>query len=372
MANMKPEKAAVPDGQTSVPLSNIVHGVALALMLGWILHLGAGVLVPMVLALMLAYVVAGLSRLTGAMPLVGRYIPKGLRYVLAVLIIGFFLVQLVTLFATNLSAFAARAPAFQTQLLGLIQTKAAAIGFEGDLTWETVRRDVLGEINLQALVRSGVSSTAAMLAGLVFVLLNTLFMLLEERSFNVKVGRLSSDPARVARLRTILADINARIGRYLAIKTLINIGLGLVSYAIMVVAGLEFAALWAILIAILNYIPYIGSFIGVTFPIAVGIVQFGDAETVLLLLAALIGAQFVFGNLLEPQVMGNSLDLSPYAILISLTVWSSLWGVAGAVVSIPLTAVIVIVMSEFSGTRPIALLLSQSGDIAERKTDGTD
>jgi AI-2 transport protein TqsA len=358
--------------QAVVPLSNIVHGVALALMLGWILHLGAGVLVPMVLALMLAYVVAGLSRLTGAMPLVGRYFPKGLRYGLAVLIIGYCLMQLVALFAANLAGFAARAPMFQTQLLGMIQANAAALGFEGDLTWETVRRDVLGEINLQAMVRTGVSSTAALLAGLIFVLLNTLFMLLEERSFNIKLGRLSSDPVRVARLRMVVADINARIGRYLAIKTLINIGLGLVSYAIMLVVGLEFAALWAIVIAILNYIPYLGSFVGVSFPVAIAIVQFGDAETVLLLLAALVAAQFLFGNVLEPQVMGNSLDLSPYAILISLTAWSSLWGIAGAVVSIPLTAVIVIVMSEFSGTRPIAVLMSQSGDLSARDAAGTD
>jgi predicted PurR-regulated permease PerM len=127
--------------------------------------------------------------------------------------------------------------------------------------------------------------------------------------------------------------------------------------------GLEFAVFWAIIIALLNYIPYIGSFIGVAFPIAMAILQFDGAENVLALLVALVTAQVVMGNVIEPQVMGNSLNLSPYVILVSLTAWSALWGVSGAIVSVPITAVMVIVLSEFSSTRPIAVLLSKNGDV---------
>lgn len=65
--------------------------------------------------------------------------------------------------------------------------------------------------------------------------------------------------------------------------------------------------------------------------------------------------------------MGTSMDLSPYAVLISLTVWTALWGIAGAIAAIPITAVMVIVLSEFSATRPIAILLSRSGGQSERR-----
>lgn len=61
--------------------------------------------------------------------------------------------------------------------------------------------------------------------------------------------------------------------------------------------------------------------------------------------------------------MGNSLNLSPWVILISLTIWGSLWGITGAVVSVPVTAVIVVVCSEFRSTRPIAILLSRDGEV---------
>ena len=82
----------------------------------------------------------------------------------------------------------------------------------------------------------------------------------------------------------------------------------------------------------------------------------------LALLLALAAAQFVIGNFLDPYLLGNSLNLSTFAILASLTVWTGLWGIAGAFLAVPITAVLAIVCSEFPGTRPIAILLSRSGE----------
>ena len=91
------------------------------------------------------------------------------------------------------------------------------------------------------------------------------------------------------------------------------------------------------------------------------IVQFEDPGTVLTMLLTLTALQFAIGNFLDPYVMGNSLNLSPVAILVSLAVWSELWGVPGAFLAVPITAILTIVFSEFPGTRPIAVLLSRSG-----------
>ena len=79
------------------------------------------------------------------------------------------------------------------------------------------------------------------------------------------------------------------------------------------------------------------------------------------ILLALTALQFAIGNFLDPYMMGNSLNLSPFAILISLAVWSELWGVPGAFLAVPITAILTIVFSEFPGTRPIAVLLSRGG-----------
>jgi predicted PurR-regulated permease PerM len=349
-----------------VTLRDLVHGVALALMIGWILHLGRGIFVPMVSALLIVYVVVGVSKVTSALPWVGPRVPLRVHYVVAALAIAYALVEMVAVFSANLAAIATRAPQFQDAILALIQDAAARVGVEGTLTWSTIRRDLLGEINLQSVARTTVTSAASMLTGLFFVLLNVAFMMLEQRSFYAKLGRLSTDPARVARILDVVTDVNARVGRYLAVKTLINVALGLLSYAIMTVAGLEFAVFWAIVIGLLNYIPYIGSFVGVAFPVALSIVQFGEIDQILALTLALAAAQVLMGNVIEPQVMGSSLNLSPYVILVSLTAWGGLWGVAGALFSVPITAVLVIVFSEFEGSRPLAVLLSKHGEVAPR------
>ena len=99
------------------------------------------------------------------------------------------------------------------------------------------------------------------------------------------------------------------------------------------------------------------------FPVAMALVQFADLDTIVMLLIYLSAAQFVIGNFLDPYVMGNSLNLSPFAILVSLTIWSGLWGIAGAFLAVPITSILTIVLSGFAGTRPIAVLLSRDGRV---------
>lgn len=344
-------------------LQTMVHALALALMLGWLLYMGSAVLVPMVLGVMVTYLVLGVSSLIGRIPGLGAWISPGWRHLGSALLIGYGLFQVLLLFAGSIASFTARAPEIQGQLVAVVQSAASALGLEGDLDWEVLRREVMGHINLQALLQFGLSSTAALLGGLVIVLLNAIFILLEQGNFNVKLGLLSTDPSREAQLRAVMADIHARVGNYLAVKTLINVALGLTCYVILRVFGVEFAALLAIVIGLLNYIPYVGTWIGVGFPVLLSAVQFGQIEPALMLLVVLSLVQTLLGSIIEPFVMGNSLDLSPYAILVALTVWASLWGVAGAIVSIPLTAVIMIILSEFPGARPIVVLLSRRGGV---------
>ena len=101
---------------------------------------------------------------------------------------------------------------------------------------------------------------------------------------------------------------------------------------------------------------------------ALAVVQFGALGPVIALTAALAGAQIFVGNFLEPYLMGNSLNLSPFVILVSLVVWSAMWGLPGAILSVPITAILVIVLSEFKRTRPIAILLSRDGEITSSAT----
>jgi AI-2 transport protein TqsA len=347
---------------------NLVYGVALALMAGYVLFVGRGIIVPVVASVLVVYVILGVARFFDRVPVIGPAMPGPVRYLLSIVIIGIILSSLISLLINNLNAVIAISPQYLESLLAVIQQGAEAVGIEEEPTWETVRREVFGEINIQALI----GSTVGWISSIVFVFLLVLvyagFLLAEKGNFSTKIGRLSRDPEKVAIIRDIISDINDRIGTYLALKTFINIILGVISYAIMTALGIEFAGFWAALIALLNYIPYLGSFLGVMFPVALSFLQFGDVTTTLVVLAALSGAQFFVGNFLEPYLMGSSLNLSPFVILVSLMVWSALWGIPGALLAVPITAIMVIIFSEFEGTRPLAILLSRDGDVAPRET----
>ncbi len=342
-------------------LRALVYGTVLLLVVGWVLHVGKAIFVPAVLGAVIVYVVVGLAHALGRLPGVGPALPLQLRYLFSIAAIGLVGFLFTYLVMANKERALALAPQYQQSLLAAIQRVAVQFGFETEPTWATLRQELLAQIDLQRLFGSLLASVGSIVLTLVVVLLYATFLLLERRTFEAKLANLSDDPARVARIRQVIEAINRRIGSYLALKTLISLLLGLVSYGVMRLFGLEFAALWAVLTGFLNFVPYVGSVLGVVLPVLMTLVQFEDLGLVLTMLLSLTTVQFVIGNFLDPYVMGNSLNLSPFAILISLAVWSELWGVPGAFLAVPITAILTIVFSEFPGTRPIAVLLSRSG-----------
>jgi predicted PurR-regulated permease PerM len=342
-------------------LRALTYGTVLLLCIGWVLHVGKPIFVPAVFGAVVVYIIVGLADALGRLPGLGRTLPSGLRYLVSFAVIGLIGFLFAYLLMANRERALALAPQYQQSLLAAIQSVAVYFGFEAEPTWATLRQDLLARINLQRLFGSLLTSVGSIVLTFVVVFLYATFLLLERRSFETKLANLSDDPARVARIRQVIGAINQRIGSYLALKTLISLLLGVLSYVVMRLFGLEFAALWAVLAAFLNFIPYVGSVLGVVFPVLMAIVQFGDLGTILTIVLALTALQFAIGNFLDPYMMGNSLNLSPFAILISLAVWSELWGVPGAFLAVPITAILTIVFSEFPGTRPIAVLLSRSG-----------
>ena len=112
-------------------------------------------------------------------------------------------------------------------------------------------------------------------------------------------------------------------------KTLVNVILGAISYIIMLAIGLDFALFWAVMIALLNYIPFVGSLVAVFFRSSCRLPSSGRSTTTLILAALLLGAQLISDNVLEPRLIGRQLNLSPFVIIVALSFWSAIWGLAG-------------------------------------------
>ena len=344
-------------------LQAIVYGALLAVIIGWVLFIGRPVFVPMVFGVIVAYIIIGLSRGLRRVPAVGRWLPPWLCYIASIAAILGAITAGVVLVVNNIGRVVQLVPQYEQKLLQMIQRGAELLRIETAPTWTALRDQVLEQISTKAIIGSTVVSVSAVVATLVVVLLYVTFLLVEKRVFPQKLQNLSDNPEDVSRVKQVLDSISTRVGQYLALKTLVSMILGAISWAIMAAFGVEFAGFWAVLITVLNYVPYIGSFLGVLFPVAWAIVQFGDIGTVITLLILLSSAQFVIGNFLDPWLLGNSLNLSPFVILASLTIWGALWGIPGAFLAVPITSVLAIILSEFTGTRPIAVLMSRGGDL---------
>jgi predicted PurR-regulated permease PerM len=345
-------------------LQAFAYGLLLAVLLGWVLYVGQDVFIPVAFGVLVVYIVSGLANLLSRVPLLAPVLSTRIRYVLSVLVIAAALAAFASLVISTIGRFVENAALYQTQVMRLIQNIGVRFGVETEPTWTSVREYVVQRISVSQLVGSTAAVILSITASVVLVFLYAAFLLIEQSAFVGKIERLSKDAAGALRIQRILSSINARIGRYLALKTVLGIVVGVLSLIVMKVIGLEFATFLALLIALLNYIPYIGSVLSVVFPVIVALAQFGDPNVVLLTLVLLAVLQFVNGNVLDPYLMGSSLNLSPFVIVLSLAAWTALWGIPGALLAVPFAAILLIVFSESEATRPIAILLSRDGRLS--------
>jgi AI-2 transport protein TqsA len=346
-------------------LQTQVQGVALAVLIGWVLYVARDVLVPVAYSALLVYVVLGMTRQMARIPRLGPRLPAALRYVVSAAVILAAVWGLTLLVLSSIGEITANAARYDQATLGAIQRAAAWLGVETEPTWPQLRQLLFEKVNVTHLL----GSTAGLMLGLVgtlaIVVVYAIFLLIEKRGFDRKLDRLYADPTRATRLRTVIHDINDRVGNYLALKTLLGVGLGVVTWAAMTWMGMGFAGLSGLLVGLLNYIPYVGSVLGVALPALLALLSGADSVSLLWLCVGLSMVQFLNGNLLDPHLMGDSLNLSPLVILFSLAVWSKLWGIPGALLAVPFAAIMLIVFQEFEGTRPLAVLLSRHGRLGE-------
>lgn len=200
------------------------------------------------------------------------------------------------------------------------------------------------------------------LVSFLLVLIYVGFLLASRHGFERKLVKLF--PGRDNRHEAMKVFVRVRDGveSYLWIQTITGVMIAAASWAVMAVLGLDNAFFWAFLIFILSYIPIIGAGVGIAFPPLFAILQFGQFWQAGLLLVVLYGINFVVGNVILPKMQGDSMNIDPVAVLLSLAFWGAIWGLPGMFLSTPLTVMVMIILAQFQGSLWIAVLLSESGD----------
>jgi len=344
-------------------LPRLAAGAVLAIAIGYILHIGRPILVPLVLGVFVAYIFMTITDWLRNAPVVGRFLPGWLAHVGALALIVAVIWGLVLMVTGNIAQVERQMPVYRENLQALIDRFSDLLALEEVPTLPEVFQRAVAAIDLGKAVGSTVGVVAAMLGNILVIFIYSAFVLMERRALMDKLERLADTPAGAERIAAALGEVSERIGRYLTLKAFVSAVVGIASWAIMRLVGIDYAEFWAVLIFILNFIPYVGSFIAVLLPVALSLVQFGTLGPFLAALIGLMAVQVTVGNFLEPKLMGRSLNLSPVVILLSLAAWSALWGVVGAFLCVPITVIMMIIFSEFRVTRPLAILLSQDGRI---------
>ena len=258
---------------------------------------------------------------------------------------GTFLNSLVTSFVPKYPEYLDKLQALLRHFYERLNPHAVAMLKEFD--WQSrLSKSVL---SLSGLLISASSTT-------VVVLIITSFMLIEQRDFSLKITEAFDSPERVA---GVLGTISSQVSRYLGLQLVISAATGLCVWLALLAIGIDFAATWGVLAFVLNFIPTIGSILASIPPLLIALVQYAPESywPFFAALLAILAIQTIIGNVISPRLMGNRLNISPVAILVSLLFWNWLWGVPGALLATPVTAAIKIVCDNIAPLRPIGVLL---------------
>ena len=270
------------------------------------------------------------------------------RVIVSVLVATLFVIciTLISIFIVNsLNGFFRDAAQYKDRIVEFVawlRTTAEGFGFRiQDVSIETYIKklpffSMAGNITLAA---------GAFLGNLLLVIVFVVFLLIGE------TASISDD-------NNLISQTKSNISRYVATKFLTSLVTGILVFILLLSFRVEMAFLFGVLTILFNFIPNIGSVIATVLPLPVILLQFGFGWQLWVVLAVSSTFQFVIGNVIEPKLMGERMDLHPITVLLFLMFWGLVWGLPGMFLAVPITAVIKIILSRIETTEAIAELMA--------------
>ncbi len=341
-----------------VTLRDLFYGLGFVVLLVAALTLGRPYLTPIAVAVLIWFLINALA------DALGRRAPALPRAACTAAAMGALLVAVlavIQIVARNVGALTDGLAGVDERLLAVANQAMAGLGLAGPIDLEAI----LSGYDLEGVLTRVLSAARELVGGVALVFLYVMFLLIDQRYYEAKLRALAPDPDRRAWLRATLKHIADETRAYLWLMTLISLGVGVATGLTLWAFGVAGAAFWGFLAFGLNFIPTIGSILGVAIPCVYALLQFEDPSPLLALIPALAANWIAAGEVVLPRVMGDRLNLSGFVILLLLVVWGAMWGPAGMFLAIPITVILMIVFSQFPRTRPIALALSKSGSLAD-------
>ena len=205
-------------------------------------------------------------------------------------------------------------------------------------------------------VANTLSAFGNVLTNYFLILFIVMFTLLEAAGFSnkIKLAFKNSDKS-ITNFHTFSENMN----KYLTIKTIVSFITGILIYLSLIALGIDHAVMWGLVAFFLNYIPNIGSIIASIPAIIIAFIQFNALYAIIVAIIYLL-VNVVMGSIIEPKYLGKELGLSTLIIFLSLIFWGWLLGPVGMLLSVPLTMIMKIALESNDETKWIAILLSRN------------
>ena len=328
------------------------------------LYITRDLITPFALAIFIWLIIDGFARwIDGLSPKV----PYWMALTLALLIVALSLVGVVLIVADTGIAIAndkEQYTAKLTEIFGGLNDFLLKFDFIKDNV-DLSAKGLDERFGLVDAVEKGMLGFAAAITGVlqnfIVIAIYVAFLFAAQSSFPKRMDDLFPDLNRRSQASKVAVRIRHSIEKYLGVQTLMSLIQTVLSYIVMVSFGLDNALFWAMVIFILNYIPIIGGILAVVMPILFAVLQFETMTKIGGLAGGLFLVQFIINNTLQPKMMGDSMNMSALVVVLSLVLWTALWGGVGAFLSAPLTVIIMIILAQFPTTRWISVLLSADG-----------
>ncbi len=304
---------------------------------------------PLVLSILLAFLLRPVIHF-----LREKKVPPVLSSILSLSIVFVVIAIFGSMLIVPVNDFIGKIPFYSGRLTTIVSSFAeplTALGISPDLS------SLLGQIDSKAvasLFGQGMASIITFFKYGILVFFLTLFLLIESERLSEKAITAFGSNSRIPES---ISNISSQIQQYLFYKTLISLATGIIVYIFLSIIGVHFAIVWALLAFLLNFIPSVGSIVASAPPILLALVQFeSPIKWALITILGLLAIQLTIGYL-DPQIMGESLNISTFIVFFSMVFWGWIWGPIGMLLGVPLTVCAKVILLQNPNTRKIALLL---------------
>ncbi len=195
-----------------------------------------------------------------------------------------------------------------------------------------------------------------------FVLIYVLSLFAAQASLPKKIVNSVKSEEDRNRIIALTGAIRKSMEAYLWVQTITGIMIAFTCWILFLILGLKNALFWALLTFLLSYIPAIGGVVASLLPTVFALVQFTSLWPAVLILAITQIIQFIVGNVIQPRMTGDSLNISILFVFLSLAFWGKIWGASGMFLAVPLSVMLMIIMAQFPSTRAIAIFMSDNGN----------